>query len=53
VASAAGNPAWYHNIAAHSDKVQLEIEGRTVPVTAEHGHPPVHGAARVRPPGLA
>jgi deazaflavin-dependent oxidoreductase (nitroreductase family) len=36
-ASAAGapkNPAWYHNIAAHPDKVEVEVDGRTVPVTA-------------------
>lgn len=45
VASAAGaphNPAWYHNIAAHPDKVKIEVDGRTVPVTAEQ----LHGAAR-------
>jgi deazaflavin-dependent oxidoreductase (nitroreductase family) len=45
VASAAGaahNPAWYHNIAAHPDKVTIEIDGRTVPVTAEQ----LHGAER-------
>jgi deazaflavin-dependent oxidoreductase (nitroreductase family) len=38
VASAAGaakNPAWYHNIAAHPDKVRIELAGRTVAVTAE------------------
>ena len=35
VASAAGaarNPAWYHNIAAHPDEVQIEMKGRTIPV---------------------
>jgi deazaflavin-dependent oxidoreductase (nitroreductase family) len=45
VASAAGapkNPAWYYNIAAHPDKVQIEVAGRTVPVTAEQ----LHGAER-------
>ena len=45
VASAAGaahNPAWYHNIAAHPDKVKIEVNGRTVPVTAEQ----LHGAQR-------
>jgi deazaflavin-dependent oxidoreductase (nitroreductase family) len=45
VASAAGavrNPAWYYNIAAHPDKVQIEVEGRTIPVTAEQ----LHGAER-------
>jgi deazaflavin-dependent oxidoreductase (nitroreductase family) len=45
VASAAGaarNPAWYHNIAAHPDKVTIEVDGRAVPVTAEQ----LHGADR-------
>ena len=31
----AGNPAWYYNIAAHPDQVRIEIDGRTVAVTAE------------------
>jgi deazaflavin-dependent oxidoreductase (nitroreductase family) len=38
VASAAGapkNPAWYYNIAAHPDKVQIETGGRKLAVTAE------------------
>ncbi len=39
---AARNPAWYYNIAAHPDKVKVEIDGRTVPVTAEQ----LHGAER-------
>jgi deazaflavin-dependent oxidoreductase (nitroreductase family) len=41
VAAAGGgarNPAWYHNIAAHPDKVQIEIGGRTIGVTAEQLH---------------
>jgi deazaflavin-dependent oxidoreductase (nitroreductase family) len=41
VASAAGaaaNPAWYHNIAAHPDEVQIEVDGRTVAVSAEQLH---------------
>ena len=45
VASAAGaanNPAWYYNIAAHPDKVRIETNGRSVPVTAEQ----LHGAER-------
>ncbi len=45
VASAAGgakNPAWYHNIAAHPDKVQIETAGRKTPVVAEQ----LHGAER-------
>ncbi len=43
VASAAGaakNPAWYHNIAAHPDKVRRELAGRTVAVTAKQLHGP-------------
>jgi deazaflavin-dependent oxidoreductase (nitroreductase family) len=45
VASAAGaarNPAWYHNIAAHPNEVEVEMNGRTIPVTAEQ----LHGAER-------
>jgi deazaflavin-dependent oxidoreductase (nitroreductase family) len=41
VASAAGgprNPAWYYNLAAHPDKVQIELPGRKVAVTAEQLH---------------
>ncbi|MGH3260475.1 MAG: nitroreductase/quinone reductase family protein [Trebonia sp.] len=36
VASAGGqqkNPAWYHNLAAHPDQVQIEVAGKTVSVT--------------------
>jgi deazaflavin-dependent oxidoreductase (nitroreductase family) len=43
VASAAGaprNPAWYHNLAAHPDRVQIEIAGRKVAVVAEQLHGP-------------
>jgi deazaflavin-dependent oxidoreductase (nitroreductase family) len=43
VASAAGaakNPAWYHNIAAHPDKVTIELAGRVIPVAAEQLHGP-------------
>lgn len=45
VAAAGGtacNPAWYYNIAAHPDQVRIEIDGRTVAVTAEQ----LHGAER-------
>ncbi|WP_026257151.1 nitroreductase/quinone reductase family protein [Actinopolymorpha alba] len=41
VASAAGapkNPAWYYNIAAQPDNVQIELAGRKVAVTAEQLH---------------
>lgn len=42
-ASAAGapkNPAWYYNLAAHPDKVTIEMAGRRIPVTAEQLHGP-------------
>jgi deazaflavin-dependent oxidoreductase (nitroreductase family) len=39
---AIGNPAWYYNIAAHPDRVQIEVEGRKIPVMAEQ----LHGAER-------
>src|SRR6266487_2608010 len=32
---AANNPAWYHNIAAHPDKVSIEVGGRHYQVTPE------------------
>jgi deazaflavin-dependent oxidoreductase (nitroreductase family) len=41
VASANGaprHPAWYHNLAAHPDRVTIEIAGRTIPVRAEELH---------------
>ena len=41
-AGAAGNPAWYYNIAAHPDRVRVEVDGRTIEVTAEQ----LHGAER-------
>jgi deazaflavin-dependent oxidoreductase (nitroreductase family) len=41
-AGAAKNPAWYHNLAAHPDKVTIEMGGRRIPVTAEQ----LHGADR-------
>lgn len=47
VAAAGGtrvNPAWYYNIAAHPDRVRLEIDGRSVAVTAEQ----LHGAERAQ-----
>jgi deazaflavin-dependent oxidoreductase (nitroreductase family) len=43
VASAAGapkNPAWYYNLAAHPDKVTIEMGGRRIPVAAEQLHGP-------------
>ena len=41
-AGAKGNPAWYYNIAAHPDRVQIEMNGRRMRVTAEQ----LHGAER-------
>jgi len=41
---AARNPAWYHNIAAHPDRVRIEVDGRGIGVTAEQ----LHGAERAR-----
>ena len=41
---AARNPAWYHNIAAHPDQVQIEVDGRRIGVTAEQ----LHGAERAQ-----
>lgn len=45
VASAAGgrkNPAWYHNLAAHPGRVQIEAAGKRFAVVAEQ----LHGAER-------
>ena len=39
-AGAANNPAWYHNIAAHPDRVSIELDGRTHDVTVEELHGP-------------
>ncbi|SEH03825.1 deazaflavin-dependent oxidoreductase, nitroreductase family [Nonomuraea solani] len=41
-AGAPGNPAWYHNLAAHPDKVRIDVDGREVAVVAEQ----LHGAER-------
>jgi len=41
VASAAGarsNPAWYLNLAAHPDRVTIEVGGESIPVTARELH---------------
>lgn len=32
-AGSAKNPAWYHNIAAHPDQVEITVRGRTIKVT--------------------
>jgi deazaflavin-dependent oxidoreductase (nitroreductase family) len=39
---AAGIPAWYHNLAAAPDKARIEVNGTTIPVSAEQ----LHGAER-------
>ena len=39
-AGAAGNPAWYYNIAAHPNQVQIEVQGRKVAVVADQLHGP-------------
>jgi deazaflavin-dependent oxidoreductase (nitroreductase family) len=41
-AGAAGNPAWYYNLAAHPDQVWIESAGRKTAMTAEQ----LHGAER-------
>ena len=42
--AAVDNPAWYYNVAAHPDSVTIEVDGQTIPVTAEQ----LHGAERER-----
>lgn len=43
-AGAVNNPAWYHNIAAHPDRVSIELNGRTHDVIVAE----LHGAQRER-----
>jgi deazaflavin-dependent oxidoreductase (nitroreductase family) len=48
VASAGGaarNPAWYYNIAAHPDKVEIQVDRRRIPVSAEQLHGEERGQA--------
>jgi deazaflavin-dependent oxidoreductase (nitroreductase family) len=48
VASANGgprNPAWYYNLAAHPDKVQIEMAGSKIAVTAQQLHGAEHEEA--------
>ena len=40
---AAGNPAWYYNLAAAPDRARIEVGGTTIPVSAQQ----LHGAERV------
>jgi deazaflavin-dependent oxidoreductase (nitroreductase family) len=39
---APGHPAWYLNLAAHPDRVRIEVEDETIDVAAEQ----LHGAER-------
>lgn len=39
-AGAPGNPAWYYNLAAHPDKLRIDVDGETVDVRAEQLHGP-------------
>lgn len=44
-AGAVNNPAWYHNLSAHPDRVRIELDGRTHDVTAVELHGPDRDAA--------
>ncbi len=44
-AGSAGNPAWYYNIAAHPDQVQIEVKGQQTAVVADQLHGPEREAA--------
>ena len=44
-AGATGNPAWYYNLAAHPDQVQIEVQGRKTAVVADQLHGPEREAA--------
>jgi deazaflavin-dependent oxidoreductase (nitroreductase family) len=41
----AANPAWYHNLAAHPDRAEIEVGGKTVKVTATQLTGPERDAA--------
>jgi deazaflavin-dependent oxidoreductase (nitroreductase family) len=32
------NPAWYYNLAAHPEQVTIEVNGQSIPVSAEQLH---------------
>jgi len=42
--AAVNNPAWYYNLAAQPDRVSIEVDGQTIPVSAEQ----LHGADRAQ-----
>ncbi len=44
-AGAARNPAWYHNLAAHPDRVRIEFDRTAVDVTADQLHGEERAAA--------
>lgn len=44
-AGAAKNPDWYHNLAAHPDRVSIEFGGQSKSVIAEQLHGPARDAA--------
>lgn len=43
-AGAARNPAWYYNLAAHPDRVRVDVDGQSYDVVAEQ----LHGEERDR-----
>ena len=42
--ASARNPAWYHNLAAHPDRVRIDVDRQRIDVTAEQ----LHGEERAR-----
>ena len=44
-AGSAGNPAWYHNLAAHPDRLWIETAGDKIAVRAEQLHGEERSAA--------
>lgn len=44
-AGAVNNPAWYHNLSAHPDRVRIELDGRTHDISATELHGPDRDAA--------
>ncbi len=44
-AGAPGNPDWYYNLAAHPDRVRIDVDGKTVDVRAEQLHGPERAQA--------
>jgi deazaflavin-dependent oxidoreductase (nitroreductase family) len=44
-AGAPGNPDWYYNLAAHPNRVRIDVDGKTVDVRAEQLHGPERAQA--------